>query len=163
MVARVLVPEGRGVRSGLICGCWARCPVTSASLRMLTKCVRRKKLERLRLQPLSPQLAPPPRCGPEKASRRSDMTDRWLDPSDAARLIAVLPQLGAEGQALVERRCVAPWQRRLSRLAERDAAIRYLAIGASGTGRKITRTLHVELTRYAVTAWQLDRREPPLA
>src|SRR6476646_8173786 len=49
---------------------------------------------------------------------------RWLEPKDAARVIAILPELAGEAQSLVEARLLPPWMRRARRHTERDNAIR---------------------------------------
>jgi hypothetical protein len=78
---------------------------------------------------------------------------RWLEPSDAARVIEILPKLGGEAQALVENRLLAPWMRRARRQSERDDAIRAAAVlyTEARTGRAIAQ---------AITAH--CRRLPPL-
>jgi len=47
------------------------------------------------------------------------------------------------------------------RLAERNAAIRMLAIGRTGTGREIARALHRELRRYGAAAYRFERDRAP--
>ena len=52
---------------------------------------------------------------------------RWLEPQDAAQVIAILPELAGEAQSLVENRLLPPWMRRARRHTERDNAIRAAA------------------------------------
>ena len=52
---------------------------------------------------------------------------RWLEPQDATHVIAILPTLSGEAQALVESRLLPPWMRRARRHTERDNAIREAA------------------------------------
>jgi hypothetical protein len=54
--------------------------------------------------------------------------DRWLNPNAGARLLAVLPEVLSEAErAFVERRVIAPWQRRQKKGEDRRAAAFALA------------------------------------
>jgi hypothetical protein len=49
---------------------------------------------------------------------------RWLEPAEAAKVVAALPEdLAPDSRALVEIRLLPPWMRRVRRQTERDAAI----------------------------------------
>jgi hypothetical protein len=74
---------------------------------------------------------------------------RWLEPQDAAKVIAILPDLPTEAQALVENRLLPPWMRRIRRQSERDDAIRDTAplYAEHRTGRAIAEAIAAHCRR----------------
>jgi hypothetical protein len=72
--------------------------------------------------------------------------DRWLDRRDGELLIALLPQLSDHGRRTVERRCIAPWQRRVSWKRQRWERIMALAATYDSTdGRATARAIRSDI------------------
>ena len=88
-------------------------------------------------------------CQMAAASAMPDrQQQRWLSNADGEVLIALLPQLSDAGGALVERRVIAPWQRRASRIAKRDRALFALAAAYSlPSGRTLANAIVADLNR----------------